>query len=139
MTAPALLVTGTIHTLDPARPLAEALLAREGRVVRVGSVLECRREAGPGARHLDTGDGCAVPGLCDAHGHVVLHALALEEVRCGGSRDAAECAARAAERARQLPPGSWVRGRGWDENLWPGHALPEAATLTAAVPDHPAV
>jgi len=139
MSPPDLLVTGTLHTLDPARPRAEALLARDGRVVRLGSVAECRRDAGPGPVHLDTGKGCAVPGLADAHGHVVLHARALEEVRCGGAADERACAARAAERAGTLPPGRWVRGRGWDENRWQGHALPSERTLTEAVPDHPVV
>ncbi len=137
MSTPDLLVTGTIHTLDPARPRADALLAREGRILRLGSSAECRREARPGARHLDAKDGCAVPGLADAHGHVVLHARALEEVRCAGSLDEAECAGRAAERARALPPGAWVRGRGWDEDRWPGRRLPSERTLSAAVPDHP--
>ena len=134
-----LLVTGTVHTLDPARPTAEALLARAGRVVRLGSLLECRREARPGVRQLSTGEGCAVPGLADSHGHVVLHARALREVRCGDARDEAECAARAGDRARTLPAHGWVRGRGWDESRWPGGRPPTLATLTAAVPHHPAL
>ncbi len=134
-----LLVTGTIHTLDPARPRAEALLARGGRILRLGTAAECRREARPGARHLDTAGGCAVPGLADAHGHVVLHARALEEVRCGGARDEGECAQRAAARARALSPGTWIRGRGWDQDRWPGRALPSERALSAAVPDHPAL
>jgi predicted amidohydrolase YtcJ len=137
--APDLLVTGTIHTLDPARPRAEALLARDGKIVALGRELDCRRAARPGARHLDAGDGSVIPGLADAHGHVMLLARSLEEVRCGGARDAVECAARAAEAARALPAGAWVRGRGWDQNRWPGGALPDEATLTAAVPDRPAL
>ena len=39
--------------------------------------------------------------------------------------------------AAKTPAGAWVRGRGWDQNLWPGQAFPEHAALTAAVPDHP--
>ena len=132
-----LLVLGTIHTLDPARPRAEALLARHGRVVEVGAAAACRAAAAPGARVLDLAGGSAVPGLADAHGHVLLHAQALEEVRLGDARDEAECVARAAERARALPAGSWVRGRGWDQNRWPGGAYPTPAALDAAVPDHP--
>jgi predicted amidohydrolase YtcJ len=135
--APDLLVRGTIHTLDPARPRAEALLAREGRIVRVGTHLDCRREARPGARHLDTGEGCAVPGLADAHGHVVLHARAMEELALGGAPDAAVCVRLVAERARHVATGMWVRGRGWDQHRWPGGAFPERALLDAAVPEHP--
>lgn len=136
---PDLLVLGTVHTLDPARPLAGALLARSGRILKLGTAAECRAEAHAGARVVELGAGCAVPGLADAHGHVVLHARALEEVRCGGATDEAACAALAAERARSLPAGSWVRGRGWDQNRWPGQAFPTAHALSAAVPDHPAL
>lgn len=139
MTQPSrdLLVTGVVYTLDPANPRAQALLARDGRVVKLGDADACRREARRGAVHLD--GVCAVPGLADAHGHVLLHARGLEEVRCAGAPDAPSCAARAAERARTLPAGEWVRGRGWDETRWPGAALPREATLSAAVPDHPAL
>src|SRR6185295_1151964 len=34
-------------------------------------------------------------------------------------------------------PGTWVVGRGWDQNDWPVKQFPTAAALDAAVPDHP--
>jgi predicted amidohydrolase YtcJ len=136
---PDLLVTGTIYTLDPARPEVEALLARGGRIACLGRDMDCRRAAGAGARHLHAGDGSVVPGLADAHGHVLLHARAMEEVRCEGAADAAAVAARAAARARALPEGAWVRGRGWDESRWRGGALPTERVLSAALPVHPAL
>lgn len=136
---PDLLVLGTIHTLDPARPRAEALLARNGRVLRLGTAAQCRAEARADARVVELAGGSAVPGLADAHGHVLLHGRALEEVQLGGARDEAACVARAAERARALPPGSWVRGRGWDQNRWPGGAYPGPRALGEALPDHPAL
>jgi predicted amidohydrolase YtcJ len=139
MDAPDLLVTGTIYTFDPDRPEVEALLARDGRIACLGRDIDCRRAARSGVRHLHVGDGSVVPGLVDAHGHVLLHGRALEEVRCNGARDAAECAQRAAAQAqaRMLPKGAWVLGRGWDENRWQGGALPHERVLTAAVPNHP--
>ncbi len=132
-----LLVVGILHTLDPARPRAEALLARDGRVVKLGSAATCRAEARAGARVLETGRGCALPGLADAHGHVVWHARALTEVDCRGARSAEEVAASVAARALTAPPGSWIRGRGWDESGWSGAALPEKTVLDAAAPAHP--
>ena len=137
MDTPDLLVTGTIHTLDPVRPRAEALLARGGRIVLLGSAAECLGAARPGARHLDAGGGCVVPGLADAHGHVVLRGLALEQVSLRDAPDEAECVRRVTERARATPPGTWVRGRGWDQNRWPGQTLPTERALSAATPDHP--
>ncbi|HZS00399.1 MAG TPA: amidohydrolase [Chloroflexota bacterium] len=134
-----LLVVGTLHTMDPERPRAEAALIRGGRFVRVGSRAECRAEAGARTEVLDLGRGSATPGLADAHGHLLCYGLALLDVDCTGTRSAEECAARAAERARATPPGEWVLGRGWDESAWPEGRLPDAAALSAAAPDHPVV
>jgi predicted amidohydrolase YtcJ len=134
-----LLVVGTLHTMDPERPSAEAALIRGGQFVRVGSRAECRAAGGTRAEVLDLGHGSATPGLADAHGHLLCYGLALLDVDCVGTRSAEECAARAAERARGLPRGEWVLGRGWDESGWPGGRLPGVGTLSAAVPDHPVV
>jgi predicted amidohydrolase YtcJ len=132
---PDLLVLAPIVTCDPARPRAEAAVVRSGAFVRVGSRAECAREAGPGTVRLEAGG--ATPGFGDAHGHVALLGRWMSEVRCSGAASAAECGARAAERARQVPPGTWIRGNGWDQTRWPEGRFPTAAALTAAVPRHP--
>lgn len=134
-----LLVTGTLHTLDPARPRAEAALVRDGRFACVGSVADCAGRASPGARRLELGKGSATPGLVDAHGHVFGLARARAEVTCAGAASAEACAARVAAAAAGVPAGRWIRGRGWDQNKWPGAAFPTAAVLARAVPDHPVV
>ncbi|BDG06660.1 amidohydrolase [Anaeromyxobacter oryzae] len=132
-----LLVAGTIHTLDPARPLAGAALLRDGRIACLGSEAECAARATPGAPRLALGAGCAIPGLVDAHGHVFWLGRAALEVSCAGAASAEACAALAAERARSTPAGRWIRGRGWDQNRWPGAAFPDAELLSRAVPGHP--
>lgn len=135
---PDLLVLGTLHTLDPARPRARAALVRGGRFAKVGGRAECEAAASSDAQRLDLGGGSAVPGLVDAHGHVAWLGRGRLEVACAGATTAAECAARVAARARELPRGAWIRGRGWDQNRWPGADEPTADVLSAAVPDHPA-
>ncbi len=134
-----LLVVGTLHTLDPRRPRAGAALVRGGRFEAVGDEAACAALAGPRARRLDLGRGSAVPGLVDAHGHVLWLGRARQEVRCEGLPDAHACAARVAARARLLAPGRWIRGRGWDQNRWPDGAFPSEAPLTRAAPANPVV
>ncbi len=133
--APELLVVGLLHTLDPARPIAEAALVRDGRFACVGTVAACAARAGNGARRLEVAS--AVPGLVDAHGHVFGLGKSRLEVSCEGAASAADCAARAGERARSAAAGAWVVGRGWDQNRWPGGAFPEREVLSRAVPDRP--
>ena len=138
-----LLVTGVLHTMDPRRPRAEAALIREGRFVRVGTRDECAALAGPTAELVIAGDatgvaeGCATPGLTDAHGHLVLLGRALVEVDLSSARSEAECVARVAERASETPRGQWIRGGNWDQTRWPAGRFPTLDALSAAVPDHP--
>src|SRR5436853_7037330 len=132
-----LLVLGTLHTLDPSRPRAEATLLRDGRFAAVGSREECERLAGQDVRRIDLGGGCAVPGLADAHGHVALYGRTRSEVGCGGAASEQECAERGAKAAERAPRGTWIRGGGWSQDLWREQRLPTSASLTAAVPRHP--
>jgi len=134
---PDLLVVGSLHTLDPARPAAAAALIRDGRFERVGTREECERAAQGDLRFIELGDGCAVPGLIDAHGHPLLHARTLTEVRLGGATSEKECVERVARFASTLPDGKWVRGSGWDQNLWATRDFPDASPLSAATPRHP--
>ena len=53
-TSPVLaIVNARVWTNDPRRPWADALLARDGRVLAVGFSAELRKRAGTGARVID--------------------------------------------------------------------------------------
>ncbi len=132
-----LLVIGRIHTMDPARPVAAAALVRSGRFACVGSPSDCAAQAASDAIRLHLGDGCAVPGLADAHGHVLWYGRSKAEVSCDDSANEADCVARVAARASQVQPGRWIRGRGWDQNFWAGRSFPTEAALSRAAPAHP--
>lgn len=136
---PDLLVKGTLHTMDRRRPRAEAALVRDGKFLRIGTREECEAMAGPDTRFIDLGDGCAVPGLVDAHGHPALHGRGLTEAQLGSARSEEECVERVERHARRLPKGEWVRGNGWDQNGWRSRAFPERQLLDAKTPDHPVV
>ncbi len=134
---PDLLVVGTLYTLDPQRPVAQAVLIRDGRFARVGTRVECEQVAGADLRYIELGEGCGVPGLIDAHGHPLLHARGLTEARLAGARSEEECVDRVVEHARSIPEGSWIRGAAWDQNLWPGRDFPDSVLLSKRTPDHP--
>ena len=129
-----MVVGGPIWTMDPARPLVQALAVREGRVLALGGVAEVQRFQGSRTRVLDLGGGLAVPGLTDAHAHLIGLGAELEEVDLRGAASIEEVVARVQKGA---PPEGWVLGRGWDQNLWPGGAMPTHDALTAAFPERP--
>jgi len=133
-----LIVTNArIYTADDARPLAEVMAVRGGRVLFVGSAREAAALRGAGTRVLDLGGRTVLPGLTDAHGHVGGLGQALRRVDLVGTRSYDEVIARVVARARQTPAGTWILGRGWDQNDWGDTRFPTHEALSRAVPDHP--
>jgi predicted amidohydrolase YtcJ len=81
--------------------------------------------------------GHSYSGLQDAHGHVLGLGRSLENVDLTGTKSYEEVVARVVERAKRVPKGEWIEGRGWDQNRWPKTAFPHHASLSAAVSGHP--
>src|SRR5690349_14664433 len=70
LAATLLLPGGNVDTLDPPRPRAEAVVARDGVIAFVGPEAEARQRAGPAARVIDLKGKTVLPGFTDAHGHL---------------------------------------------------------------------
>lgn len=129
--ADVILVNGTLVTMDPLKPRADALAIVDGRIEAVGSAAEIRRLAGPRTKVVDLAGGSATPGLVDGHVHVYGLGKSLEEPSLRGLGSAVECARVVEEAARRRGPSEWITGRGWDQNLWPGQAFPDHTALDA--------
>lgn len=137
--APAdLIVTNArIYTADPDRPLVRALAVRGGRVVFVGSERGALALAGPRTERWDLAGRTVIPGIVDAHAHLVGLGQALRTVDLVGTRSYDEVIARVVARARTVPAGTWIRGRGWDQNDWADTRFPTHHALSRALPNHP--
>ncbi len=132
-----IVVNARVYTADDARPLADAFAVRDGRVTFVGSSREARALAGANTRVVDVSGRTVIPGMVDAHAHFGGLAQTLRTVDLVGVTSYDELIRRVAERAATLPKGSWVEGRGWDQNRWADGQWPTHERLSAAVPDHP--
>jgi predicted amidohydrolase YtcJ len=127
---------GAIHTMAPG-PQATMAVAVGNRWTCVGDEARCASRVPAGAETLDLHGGAALPGLADAHGHVVGLGVSMRSVDLRGARDEHECVARIADRARTMPAGAWVWARGWDQTRWPSQRFPTSDELSRAVPGHP--
>ncbi len=76
------------------------------------------------------------PGFNDAHLHFVGGGLSLLRVNLIGAPTLAEAKRRIAEKVRELPPGAWILGRGWDHTLWGGQ-WPTKQDLDEVAPANP--
>ncbi len=131
------LSAGRIHTSNLERPAAQAMAWDEqGRILALGTSQELHARY-PDAARIDALGRTVIPGLIDAHGHVMGLGYALLRADLTGTLDKAEAIARLREYEKQLPPGAWLLGGGWDQNRWAGKHFPTAADLDEAFPDRP--
>lgn len=135
--ATTLLINGRIHTMDPARPEASALAWKEdGRLLDVGDTADLQKRY-PDATKVDAQGASVIPGLIDAHGHMLGLGMTHIQVDLVGASSKQEVLDRLKAGAAKLPKDAWLIGRGWDQNRWTGKQFPTAADLDAAFPDRP--
>ena len=133
-----LIVTNArIYTVDERRPFGEAMAIAGGRVRFVGSERGALALKGPRTRVMDLEGRTVIPGMVDAHAHLLGLGMALRTVDLTGTKSYDEVIARVVARARDVPAGTWILGRGWDQNDWGDTRFPSHEALSRAVPDHP--
>jgi len=126
----------SMPTTQPTAARASPVVARtpEGQAVTIsveGSLIQ-RLD-----RTESATSSVVVPGLTDAHGHLVGLGLSLVKVDLRSCRSSQDCAARVQSTLPKIPPGAWLLGRGWDQNLYPDQRFPTRASLDAVAPSTP--
>lgn len=135
--AATLLVNAHIHTMDPAQPEASALAWQDdGRLLAVGDAADLQKRY-PDASRIDARGATVIPGLIDAHGHMLGLGITHRQVDLVGTTSKAQILERLKAWAAKLPKDAWLVGRGWDQNHWAGKQFPTAADLDTAFPDRP--
>ena len=123
-------------------PAGSGIRSAAGMIIEDGRVQQLLDSGSPPptamqAQRLDGGGATILPGLIDAHGHV----LSLGQQRLQADLRGSESAASAVERVRQFasanPADRWIIGAGWNQVLWPDKRFPDASALDVAVDDRP--
>jgi predicted amidohydrolase YtcJ len=120
---------------------AESMLVRDGRIAAIGPAAAVRAAAAPGAAVAALDGATVIPGLIDAHCHVMNIGYLAAGADCSqpAAPDIAAIKARLRAAADRTPATSWVTGSGYVEYKLAERRHPTRAELDAAVPDRPAV
>lgn len=127
---------GAPHDESGWHPDAEAVAINGGDILFVGSNDDAMQFKSDASRVIDLAGATVLPGLVDSHTHVFGLGALLDQVNLVGVATEEEAVALIVERAKSVPKGEWIIGRGWDEGAW-ANAYPDKVLLTEAVPDHP--
>lgn len=119
-------------------PRAQALAVRDGRVVAIGSNADIRKLRDRHTQEVDLGGHFVMPGFNDAHSHLASGGFEKLQVELVGTKSLEEMKSRIAQKARELAPGEWIEGAGWDHTKWQGdQRLPNRQDLDAVSNGHP--
>lgn len=86
---------------------------------------------------LDAGGKTLIPGLIDAHGHVMGMGLSLITLDLSDTRSLAQAQEKIRAYVAANPGRKWIIGTGWNQEQWGLGRFPTAAELDAAVGDIP--
>ncbi|MFH0883895.1 MAG: amidohydrolase, partial [bacterium] len=128
LTADLVIRAAAIYTAHPARPKAEAVAVRGGRIIDVGRKSKINRLIGKQTTVLDY-DGVVLPGLIDAHGHLASLGRSLSILDLVGTRSKEEIRDKVVEAMSGSSPDEWIIGRGWDQNDWDERQFPSYQDL----------
>lgn len=138
-TPTATLVVGRIWTGDAQRPWAEAVGIEGERIVAVGARSEVEQKLSGKPRVIEAGNGLIVPGMYDAHIHLITGGAHLASVQLRDASTREEFVRRIGEfAAARRAKGSkeWITGGDWDHTIWGGE-LPDRIWIDEVTGDVP--
>jgi predicted amidohydrolase YtcJ len=127
-----------IYTVNDSFATAEAMAVQDGKIVAVGTNDEILKEYKSDSL-VDAKGAAVYPGFIDAHAHFLGYGQSLYAVDLMFVPSWEEAITRVKDFAAKHPGKGWIKGRGWDQNRFPGKQFPTNAQLNALFPDRPVI
>lgn len=128
-------INGTIYTMNPHQPYAEAVLIDAKKIQAVGTNAEIHAHSYE-AEVIDLKGALMLPGLIDNHAHTVLGGLQLLSIDLTRVFSIDNFKAKV-KNAVSGAEGKWITGGSWNHYNWEGAELPTREWLDPFSPDTP--
>jgi predicted amidohydrolase YtcJ len=129
-----------IFTGNRAQPEASALAVTKGRIYSVGSDVDILGMKNSRTKVIDAGSRRLIPGIIDAHTHVLNDSGYNYNVRWDGVPTLSRALTMLSEQAARTPDGQWVKViGGWSPYQFEENRFPTPDELQRAVPDRPLI
>jgi hypothetical protein len=131
-------LNGNIYTVDEDFTVASAAAIKDGRFVFVGSDQDANDYIGEATKVININGKTVLPGLIDSHLHYSGVGTRLLQIDTfwKPKQEILDAIAKAYKTAK---PGEWIRGRGWNQEVWDPAVFPTKEDLDAVAPDIPVV
>lgn len=129
---------GVILTQQRTLPVATAMVVEGNYIAAVGSDDEVKQAVHPETIRVDLQGRCVMPGFNDAHVHVwKVGQLESFVIDLRGIGSISELIDKLKVSAAKLPAGTWITGRGFNEQVLAEKRMPEKEDLDAISTQHP--
>jgi predicted amidohydrolase YtcJ len=133
-----LIYNAKIFTVDSAFHIAEAIAVEDGKILDIGASKDLTARYFSDNK-INAAGKFIFPGFIDAHAHFYRYGLGLQEVNLVGTESWDEIISRVQAFAsdKNISPGNWIIGRGWDQNDWTVKEFPTKEKLDQDFPNNP--
>ena len=121
------LVNSNIITLNKDKPILNSVTIQNGKIIGINSPKSTFKS-------IDLNGATVLPGITDSHFHLKNLGKRLEQLDLKGIKTIEEIVDMIEQKTNQLPSGSWIKGFGWDQSLWPDENFPTAKVLNKISP-----
>jgi predicted amidohydrolase YtcJ len=140
-TADLIFTGGRVHTVNAANEVVPAVAVAGDRILMAGSDAAALALRGPRTRVIELAGRMLLPGFVDAHAHLASLGLAMVAIdgKAPGMQSIRALQEAVRARAARQPPGTWIRGRGYDQTRLAERRHPNRLDWDAVAPDHPVI
>jgi hypothetical protein len=128
------LLNGKIVTVDGKEGIAEAVAAKGGKILKLGSSQEIKKTVGKRTKVIDLKGKTVLPGFIDGHNHMPANASSVD---LHWVRSMDELIGKLKEKAKKTPKGRWIVGGGFNESKLKEKRFPNRYDLDKASKEHP--
>jgi len=131
------LLNGTVWTVNPSQPWAEAVAVKGDRILEVGSSQAIRKLASARTEIIDLKGDLVLPGFIDSHTHFLDGGFSLLSIRLREAESREAFIARIRDKAKELERGEWILNGNWDHQSFSPPELPHRDWIDAVTPHNP--
>lgn len=134
-------VNGNVISVNEKGEKFEAFAVENGVIVKTGTSDEIKKYGEMGYEIRDLEGKTVVPGFNDSHLHLLNYAYSLTKIDCNGLTSIDEIIKQSRKyiKDRQVKPGTWVQGRGWNQVFLKENRPPSRDDLDQISTIHPIV
>jgi len=137
MPATLAILNANIITLNPKKPRVQALAAKNGRIIAIGTNTQIRKLICGSTTVVDAENKTVVPGLVDCHVHMTEFGFFLQSPDLKNAPSIREMQLSLKEYASRSPGESWILGGRWDHEKFAEKRLPTRWDIDAVLPSRP--